>query len=93
MMPSTGAVTSKLALSVSTSAITSPAATGSPLCFSQAVSSHSSTVFPGFGISTDVATEPDPPCQARQGSMMILIAPLAGSLNVASARPYSASGK
>src|ERR1017187_870694 len=57
-MPSAGATISKLALSVSTSAMMSPAATESPLCLSQADSRHSCTVLPSFGISTVVATSP-----------------------------------
>ena len=53
--PSTGAVSSKLVLSVSISAITSPALTVSPLCLRHAAIRQSSTVLPSLGTSTVVA--------------------------------------
>jgi hypothetical protein len=54
MVPSTGAVISNDALSVSTSAITSPADTASPFRLTHRVITHSSTVLPDFGSSTGV---------------------------------------
>ena len=54
-VPSTGEVTSKVALSVSISATSSPAETGSPLRFAHRATRTSSTVLPSFGASTGVA--------------------------------------
>ena len=54
-IPAAGAVSSKLVLSVSMSAITSPSRTTSPFRTRHPASRHSSTVLPSFGISTAVA--------------------------------------
>src|SRR5207247_10167356 len=54
-VPATGAVTSKVVLSVSISATTSPADTDSPLRLIHRVTRHSSTVLPSLGSSTGVA--------------------------------------
>ena len=54
MVPLTGAVISNVVLSVSISAITSPAVTRSPLCFRHSPTMHSSTVLPTLGTSTGV---------------------------------------
>jgi len=54
-VPPTGAGSSKVDLSVSISATTSPGATGSPFCLRHFATRHSSTVLPSFGTSTGVA--------------------------------------
>src|SRR5215468_7139013 len=54
-VPSTGAVTSNVALSVSISATRSPSFTTSPLRRAHRAIRHSSTVLPSFGTSTGVA--------------------------------------
>ena len=54
-VPPTGAGSSKVALSVSISAMVSPEDTGSPLVLSHFAMRHSSTVLPSLGASTGVA--------------------------------------